>query len=64
VKLFEVNLLSEKDTVDAMKQTVAHYLTTEWKNTESYTQVKEEIKAEVMEDAKGRGSGNDIHNGE
>ncbi len=46
-KVFEVNLLSDSQITDAVKETVGNYLTNEWKKTESYTQVKEEITKDV-----------------
>lgn len=46
-KVFEVNLLADSETVEAVKETVAGYLTNEWKNTESYIKVKEEITKDV-----------------
>lgn len=44
---FEVNLLADSQAVDAVKETVKNYLTTEWAKTESYALVKEEIKKEI-----------------
>ncbi|RMG01355.1 MAG: hypothetical protein D6726_09650, partial [Nitrospirae bacterium] len=46
-KVFEVNLLSDAEAVDAVKETISSYLTNEWRSTESYTEMKKEIKKEI-----------------
>jgi len=46
-KAFEVRALSEAAMQEAVRGTVKEYLKTEWKNTDSFSQFKEEIKKEV-----------------
>jgi hypothetical protein len=51
-KVFSIDSLPDEYLTDFVKETMDSYLSNEWTSTDSYTQVKEEIKKEITGEAK------------
>jgi hypothetical protein len=51
-KVFSIDSLPDEYLTDFVKETVDSYLSNAWTSTDSYTQVKEEIKKEITGEAK------------